>query len=184
MQALEQPSPERLEHLTSEITTLYANDIYYHKDGANVSLMRKTAGKVLGLLLAQAYHNPLFEQLPDFIVPVNLYSWADDKGATALQLIKALMKISPLPVVSDIQMTPSAKQFLKKQIDLGTLKSRTLNLDTGDVTPYDNSIWNQDDHHRVLILNQPLGTPISGNLAHIMETTWNHAHLLHRLGKL
>lgn len=103
--ALVQPTPETLEHLTSKIITPYKDDIYYHQDGDHVRVMRKTTDKILGLLIAQAYHNPLFEQIPDFIVPVNLYSWAEDKGVTALLLIKALMNTSPLPVVSDLEMT-------------------------------------------------------------------------------
>ena len=103
-------------------------DIYYHKDGANVSVTRLVEDQLLGLLIGQAFENQMFEQIPKFIVPVNLYSCVDDSGVTALELIKALMKISPLPVVSDIQMTPQAKRFLEKQIDRHTLIARTLNL--------------------------------------------------------
>lgn len=184
MDALVQPTPAQLEDITRGITTPYKNDIYYDQHGADVHIARKTQGKVYGLLLARAYHNPLFDQLPDFIVPENLYSWADDKGVTALNLIKALMKISPLPVVSDVRMTPQAKRFMEKQIDQGSLKARTLNLDTGDITPYDVTIWHQDDDYRVLILDQPFGKPINGPPSQIMEYTWNHAHMLRRLGKL
>lgn len=184
MDALMPPSPEQLAQITQHVTTLYKEDIYYHKDGANVTVMRKRSDQILGLLIGEAYENQMFEQIPKFIVPVNLYSWASDKGVTALQLIKALMKISPLPVVSDIQMTPQAKRFLEKQIDQGTLKARTLNLDTGEVTPYDDSIWSRDDDHRVLILDQPFGTPITGRVSHIQEATWNHAQLLRALGKM
>lgn len=182
--ALVQPTPETLEHLTSKITTPYKDDIYYHKDGSNITVMRKRSDQILGLLIAQAYHNPLFDQIPDFIVPLNLYSWAEDKGVTALELIKALMKISPLPVVSDLEMTKHAKRFLEKQIDQGGLKARTLNLNTGAVTPYEKSIWNQDDDHRVLILDQPFGTPLNLNRSKVMETTWNHAQLLRKLRKI
>lgn len=184
MDALMPPSPEQLAQITQHVTTLYKEDIYYHKDGANVTVMRKTSDQILGLLISQAYDNPRFKQIPKFIVPHNLYSWAQDKGATALELIKVLMKISPLPVVSDLEMTHQAKRFLEKQIDQGTLKARTLNLLTGDVTPYDNLIWHQDDHHRVLILDQPFGTPITGRVSHIQEATWNHAQLLRALGKM
>jgi hypothetical protein len=181
--ALVQPSPEQLKHLTQLVTTPYKDDIYYHQDGANITVMRKRSDEILGLLIAQAYHNPLFEQIPDFIVPRNLYSWAEDKGVTALLLIKALVKTSPLPVVSDLEMTKHAKQFLEKQIVQNTLKARTLNLNTGEVTPYDLSIWNQDDDYRVLILDQPFGTPISGKVSLVQETTWNHAQLLRTLGR-
>lgn len=181
--ALVQPSHTEVQQLTQHVTTLYRDDIYYHRDGANVTVMRKRSDQILGLLIGQAFENQMFEQIPKFIVCVNLYSWADDSGMTALQLIKALMKISPLPVVSDIQMTPQAKRFLKKQIDGHTLKARTLNLDTGSVTPYHDSIWSRDDLYRVLILDQPFGTPISGKVNHIQETTWNHAQLLRGLGR-
>jgi len=184
MDALVQPSPEQLDNLTHKITTPYSQGLYYHKDGANVSVIRKDAHELQDLLVGIAYHNPAFEQLPDFIVPMNLYSWVKDQGHTALQLIKALMKISPLPVVSDVRMTPQAKRFLEKQIDQGSLKARTLNLDTGDITPYDVSIWNNDDDYRVLILDQPFGKPINGAPSQIMEYTWNHAHMLRKLGKL
>jgi hypothetical protein len=36
----------------------------------------------------------------------------------------------------------------------------------------------------VLILDQPFGTPITGRVSQIQETTWNHAQLLCALGKM
>ena len=100
-------------------------------------------------------------------------------------MIKAIIKLSDLPVVSDLELTPASKKFLRKEIDRGTLNARTLNLNTGDVTPYDPSIFTRDDDYRVLLLDQPFGTPISESRRSLfMQSTWNHSQLLRRLGKI
>jgi hypothetical protein len=181
--ALVQPTPDQLTQITKHATNHYLDDLFFSQDGANITVVRKTADQTLGLVISVAYHNPRFEQIPKFVVPRNLYSWANDQGATALKLIKTLIKLSSLPVVSDLEMTPSAKRFFEKQIDAGALKARTLNLNTGDVTPYSSTVWRNDDEERVLILDQPLGIPLSDHLPKIMETTWNHVRVLRNLGK-
>jgi hypothetical protein len=182
--SLVQPTPDQLTQITKHATNHYRDDLYFSQDGANITVVRKVADQTLGLVISIAYYNPRFEQIPKFVVPRNLYSWANDQGTTALKLIKALIKLSPLPVVSDLEMTSSAKRFFEKQIDAGALKARTLNLNTGDVTPYSSTVWRNDDEERVLILDQPLGIPMSDNLPKIMETTWNHKKMLRSLLKI
>ena len=182
--ALVQPTPEQLHNMIKHVQTTYGQDVYYHKQGTDLTVVKKTTDKVWGLIMGVSYHQPKFDKIPKFIVPENLYSWVKDSGATALELVQTMIKLSDLPVVSDINMTPQAKRFLQKQIDARTLNARTLDLDTGEVSVYDESIWHQDDDHRVLILHQPFGKPMNSHPQHIQECVWNHAHVLHRLNKL
>ena len=181
---LVQPSSEELKTYTDSATSHYQDNIWYSKDVGNITVVAKNQNTVLGLIMGIAYHQPQFSELPRFVVPHNLYSWAKDNGATALALIKAIIKLSNIPVVSDIQLTPASKKFLRKQIAAGTLNARTLNLNTGDVTPYDVSIFDRDDDFRVLLLDQPFGTPIYERRIPIAQSTWNHAQLLRRMGKI
>jgi hypothetical protein len=177
------PIDPQLLQLSDAATSHLRDDIYYHQNNSDFLIVRRSGEKVLGLLNSVGYCNPAFKEFPCFVVPKNLYSWADDRGQTALTLIKSLLALSQSPVVSDLEMTPQAKKFMQRQINNGELRARTLNLDTGDVSPYDSTIWSSDDDYRVLILNQPFGQPLSAPSSKIMETTWNHAQLLKRLRK-
>lgn len=182
-QELVQPTSDQLEQMAGPATTPYKDSLWYHEENHHLLIVRRLSGGVVGLVKAVAYHNPRFDRMPDFVVPENLYSWANDQGETALMLLKAVLDISPLPVVSDIEMTQQAQRFLQKQISRGTLRARTLDLNTGDVTPYDPTVWTHADNYRVLILNQPFGTPINNPPLPRMETVWNHAERLKLLGK-
>jgi hypothetical protein len=77
-------------------------------------------------------------------------------------------------------MTPQAKRFLEKHIDKHNIKAKTFNINTGDVTQYDPSIWKVDDDYRVLILERKLKTPsnssggdLSTRTIPIYEGKWN-----------
>lgn len=182
---LKQPNSEELKYYSSLAQTHYREDLWYSKDEGSLIVVSKTPNRVDGLVVAQTYHNPAFQELPKFVVPHNLYSWAADGGATALLLIKAVIKLSDFPVVSDVMLTPASKKFLAKQIDRGMLSARTLNLNTGEVSPYDPTVFTRDDDFRVLLLDQPFGTPISEhNRITVTQSTWNHAALLRRLKRV
>ncbi|CAB4122432.1 hypothetical protein UFOVP29_20 [uncultured Caudovirales phage] len=177
---LEQPSEEQKKQKADLASTHYQDNLYYHRHGKNLLVVCKDDETVFGYVDCIAYQNAAFSQIPIFIVPHNLYSWANDHGKTALSLIKAVIHLANMPVLGDLELTPASKKFLKNQIAGGTLRARTFNLKNGDVTPYDTSIWTHDDNFRVLLLDQRFGTPISGS-HQLMESTWNYLKLQDRL---
>jgi hypothetical protein len=111
-----------------------------------------------------------------FMVPKNLYSWANDHGASALKVIKALISLSSYPVLSDIELSPAAKRFLQKKVETGDLDGRVFNLASGAVTPYDPDIWITDDDERILFLEHLGRNHLLPSL--LMPTgTWNWRQL-------
>jgi hypothetical protein len=52
------------------------------------------------------------------------------------------------------------------------------------VTPYDSSIWKNDDDYRVLILENKFGYPVNNKRSiQLTESTWNWIDRQQRLGK-
>lgn len=169
-----QPTELQKKHIANFATIHYIDNLYYAKDGDNITVVAKDGDIILGYVVGIAYHNPLFKDIPKFVVPKNLFSWANDSGITALSLIKAVIKLSEIPVLSDIELTNASKRFLKKQINLGNLRAQTFDLNTGNVTTYNDNLWEIDDDHRVILLDQKFGRQVSKLSVPIMEVTWNY----------
>lgn len=106
------------------------------------------------------------------MTPKNLYSWANDGGASAMKVIKAIISLSQYPVLSDIELSDSVKKFLRRKVETGELNGEIFNLKTGEVTPYNGDIWETDDDYRVLFMEHMGRNHINESL--LMPTgTWN-----------
>ena len=126
----------------------------------------------IGVLL----RNDKSEKFNIYMTPKNLYSWANDGGASALKVIKAIISLSQYPVLSDIRLSDSAKKFLRRKVKTGELNGEIFNLKTGEVTPYDEDIWETDDDYRVLFMEHMGRNHINESL--LMPTgTWNWSQL-------
>jgi hypothetical protein len=148
---LVQPSKELIATIDELTTNEVENNIYYGRSGEQLIVAYKSNRRLVGYVIGvrQEYHNITY------MIPRNIYSWANDNGKTALLLLKTLISISkPMPVLSDIQMSRQAKRFIEKNIDSGHITAEIFDLKTGDVTAYDTDIWKTDDDRRVLIMEQ------------------------------
>jgi len=154
---LQQPKDQEKLKIFNLCNTHYQNNVYYHDNGQMLTICIKDDDNLLGYIVGIRYHNPNFTDIPYFIVPQNIYSWANDKGATALILIKSLITISKIPVLGDISMTDQAKKFMKKAIDSGNIKAKIFDLNTGNISQYNDSILTIDDDHRILFLENKFG---------------------------
>ena len=153
---LQQPDIKEKQKIFNLCNKHYRDNVYYHDNGQMLTIACKD-NNLLGYIVGIRYHNPNFKDIPYFIVPQNIYSWAFDHGITALTLIKALIDISKIPVLGDISMTIQAKKFMKKAIDSGNIKAKIFDLNTGDISQYDDTVLNVDDNHRVLFLENKFG---------------------------
>jgi hypothetical protein len=152
----------------------YKDNLWYYNDGSQLIVCAKNDENNLGYIVGQKYQNKKFESIPNFVVAKNFYSWANDNGQTALGLILALINISTIPVLSDIEMTEYAKKFFKKNIANGTIKAKTFNLNNGDITAYNPDIWDNDDDFRVIFLENKFGNPIlNEHSVEIFQGRWN-----------
>lgn len=177
---LQQPTAAHKKTIFGMCNVHYRDNIYYHNQSDMLIVCAKTDSEQLGYAVGIRHNNPKFNEIPQYIVPQNLYSWANDHGQTTLSIIKAMISLSKEPVISDIEMTTAAKKFLQKSIENGNLKGKIFNLNNGDVGPYDPDVWITDDNYRVLIMENMLGIPLgnSHNIP-IFEGWWNWLQIKH-----
>lgn len=176
---LVQPSEEHKKVIASVSDTKVDGftDIYYGlHNNSQLAVSAKKDDIILGYTIAVLVKNPNSNKFPVYLCPKNLYSWVKDGGITALNLIKAVISLAGnIPVMSDIQLSPSAKKFLKKNVESGSLTGKVFNLSNGNVTPYDPDIWESDDNYRILFLEHYSAGYPSGL---IIESTWNWNSIL------
>jgi hypothetical protein len=128
-------------------------NIYWGESKGAATIVSKKDDVVLGYTICLILDNPNSTEYPYYVCPKNLYSWAHDGGVTALNLIKASIRLAgDTPVMSDIQLSRAAKKFLRKNVESGALCGSVFNLKTGKVTPYDPDIWVNDDDYRILFM--------------------------------
>jgi hypothetical protein len=136
----------------------------------------KKDGRLMAYAIGVLLRNDKSEKFNIYMTPKNLYSWANDGGASALKVIKAIISLSQYPVLSDIRLSDSAKKFLRRKVKTGELNGEIFNLKTGEVTPYDEDIWETDDDYRVLFMEHMGRNHINESL--LMPTgTWNWSQL-------
>lgn len=146
--------------LIDEITSIsYSSDIFYGYSGTTLVVAVKNNNEILACAVCIQYKNPAYELVPLFYVPKNMYSWVKDGGNTTTKLIKAIINISDIPVLSDIEMTDAAKSSFKKKIDNHAIKAKIFNICNGELSQYDPDIWEKDDDCRVLFLEHSFGSP-------------------------
>jgi len=177
IQELPQPSDNIKKYIYDNTTVHHHDTIYYNNNiDGHLVVASKTDTELLGYAVCVIKNNLKYTTIQNYIVPQNLYSWANDHGKTALSIIKSVINISNVPVLSDLELSPSAKKFLERSIDSNQLRAKTFNLTNGDVTAYDPSIWKHDDTYRVLIMNEHGTNPHTSKFP-IYEGTWNWSQL-------
>jgi hypothetical protein len=136
----------------------------------------KRDDRLIAYAIGELSQNDKSEKFNIYMTPKNLYSWAKDNGNSALKVIKAMIRLSPHPVLSDIRLSDAAKKFLRRKVNTGELNGEIFNLKTGEVTPYDEDIWETDDDYRVLFMEHMGRNHINESL--LMPTgTWNWSQL-------
>lgn len=182
---LAQPSEEHKKKISDRATIPIEefSDMYWGMYNDIAVIAAKNHNNLLGYAVCVKLENKKSKDFPYYICPKNLYSWAKDSGVTALNLIKAIIRLAGnIPVMSDIELSPSAKKFLKKNVESGALKGKVFNLSTGQVTPYDADIWLNDDNYRILFIEHG-GIAYATNSL-IIEGTWNWKNIDHSACKL
>jgi len=171
---LTQPSEEHKRTISSMATVPveYLRDIYWGMYEDNAVIVSKKDDFIMGYTICVRLDNPMSKEFSSYICPVNLYSWVKDGGNTALNLVRAAIRLAgDIPVMSDIRLSPSAKRFLQKNVESGAINGKVFDLETGQISGYDPDIWVNDDKKRILFMEHQ-GIGYSRNSL-IIEGTWN-----------
>lgn len=173
-----QPDDNRKKHIANLATKIVPNftNLYYNVVNNQLLVVAKNKNDIMGYAIGELASNDKSSEFATYMIPKNLYSWANDKGATALRIIKAMIQISHCPVLSDLRLSIRAKKFLRRKVEAGELNGEVFNLKTGQVTPYDPDIWVSDDDERILIMEHGGRNHLKPSL--LMPTgTWNWRQL-------
>jgi hypothetical protein len=130
----------------------FQNTYYGMYESSQLIVAIKKDEKLIAYAIGELSNNSKSSEFDKYIIPKNLYSWGNDKGESALKVIKAMIQLSPYPVLSDIDLSQPAKKFLQRKVETGELNGQIFNLKTGQVTPYDPDIWVTDDDERILMM--------------------------------
>lgn len=134
----------------------------------------KQNGRLIAYSIGMLETNNQSSEFSTYLVPRNLYSWAKDNGKSALKVIKAMIRLSHYPVLSDINLSPPAKKFLQRKVETGELNGEVFNLKTGQVSAYDPDIWITDDDERILMMEHMGRNHLSPLHSLLVPTgTWN-----------
>lgn len=152
-------------------------DTYYGMyESSQLIVAIKKDEKLIAYAIGELSKNSKSFEFNKYITPKNLYSRGDDKGESALKVIKAMIRLSPYPVLSDIDLSTPAKKFLKRKVETGELNGQIFNLKTGEITKYDPDVWITDDLERIVMLEHGGRNHLTQSL--LMPTgSWNWRQL-------
>jgi hypothetical protein len=152
-------------------------DTYYGMyESSQLIVAIKKDKKLIAYAIGELSNNSKSSEFDTYMIPKNLYSWGNDKGESALRVIKAMIRLSPYPVLSDIDLSPPAKKFLQRKVETGELNGQIFNLKTGEITKYDPDVWITDDLERIVMLEHGGRNHLMSSL--LMPTgSWNWRQL-------
>lgn len=180
IQQLQPPTSEIIDMVKNTATDPVDNfqDTYAGLYGnSQLVVAIKQDDELLAYAIAELVTNSASVEFSTYLVPKNLYNWANDNGKSALKVIKAMISLSQYPVLSDTSLSPAAKKFLKRKVETGELSGEVFNMKTGQVSPYDPDIWETDDNERILIMEHHGRNHLNPTLL-MPSGTWNWSQLL------
>jgi hypothetical protein len=154
----------------------YPDTYYGMYESSQLIVAIKKDEKLIAYAIGELSKNDKSSEFDKYMIPKNLYSWANDEGKSALMVIKAMIHLSSYPVLSDISLSIPAKKFLKRKVETGELNGQIFNLKTGEITKYDPDVWDTDDLERIVMLEHGGRNHLTQSL--LMPTgSWNWRQL-------